>query len=142
MSRSLVPVRDKTLHSFVDANWATDVNDQKSTSGYVFLLARAAISWSSKKQSTITLLSTKAEYIAVAHVAKELVWLQRLLNEMKQNINAPTILHVDNQSVIAIAQNPEFHNCTKHIKIWHHFLRQKLEEKELDLTYVPTGVTS
>ena len=58
---------------------------------------------------------------------------------MKQNINAPTILHVDNQSVIAIARNPEFHDCTKHIKIWHHFLRQKLEEKELDLTYVPTG---
>ena len=67
--------KGKTLHGFIDTDWATDINDWKLTSGYVFLLVGAAISWSSKKQSAVTLSSTEAEYIAAAHAAKELVWL-------------------------------------------------------------------
>jgi hypothetical protein len=81
----------------------------------------------------------EAEYIAAAHAAKEVVWLRRLLLELKQRIDGPTTLHMDNQSAIAIARNPEFHDRLKHIKIRHHFLRQKVEEEELDLAYVPTG---
>ena len=56
-----------TLHGFVDANWASDVNDQKSTLGFVLMLGGAAVSWSSKKQTSVALLSTEAEYIAAAH---------------------------------------------------------------------------
>ena len=67
--------KGKTLHGFVDTNWATNVNNQKLMFGYIFLLARAAISWSSKKQSTVAVSSTEAEYIAVAHAVKELIWL-------------------------------------------------------------------
>ena len=68
-----------TLCGFVDADWASDINDRKLTSGFVFILTGAAISWSSKKQPVIALSSTEAEYIAAAHVAKEAVWLRRLL---------------------------------------------------------------
>jgi hypothetical protein len=63
------------LSGFVDSNWANELSDRSSTSGYVFKLANGAISWSSKKQSTIALSSAEAEYIAGAHAAKELVWL-------------------------------------------------------------------
>jgi Reverse transcriptase (RNA-dependent DNA polymerase) len=64
-----------TLHSFVDADWASDINDQKSTSGFVFMLGGGAISWGSKKQGSVALSSTEAEYIAIAHATKEAVWL-------------------------------------------------------------------
>jgi hypothetical protein len=127
------------LKGFVDADWASDVNDRKSTSGFVFMLAGGAISWGSKKQSAVALSSTEAEYIAAAHAAKEVVWLRRLLTELKQKVGEPTILSMDNQSAIAIARNPEFHDRSKHIEIWHHFLRQKIDENELDLVFVPTG---
>jgi len=127
------------LHGFVDADWASDVNDWKSTSGFVFMLGGGAISWSSKKQSSVALSSTEAEYIAGAHAAKEAIWLRRLLTELGLEILTPTSLHIDNQSAIAIAKNPEFHDCTKHIEICHHFLRAKVESKEITLSYIPTG---
>jgi hypothetical protein len=128
-----------TLHGYADADWASDVNDRKSTSGYVFLLAGGAISWSSKKQSSVALSSTEAEYIAGAHAAKELVWLRRLLSELGLELNAATTLLMDNQSAMTIARNPEFHDRTKHIEVRYHFLRLKVEDGELVLAYVPTG---
>ena len=126
------------LHSFIDANWASDVNDRKSTSGFVFMLGGAAVSWSSKKQTSVALSSTEAKYIAASHATKEVVWLRRLLTELGLELDSPTVLHVDNQSVIAIACNPEFHDRTKHIEVRHHFLRHKVEGEEIRLEYTPT----
>ena len=127
------------LKGFVNADWASNVNNCKSTSGFVFMLAGGTISWGLKKQNTVALSSTEAKYIAATHAAKEVVWLRRLLLELKQKVEGPTILTMDNQSAITIARNPEFHDHSKHIEIWHHFLRQKIEEGELGLEYTPTG---
>ena len=106
-----------TLTSYADANWANDLGDCKSTSSYIFKLAGGAISWSSKKQSSVALLSTEAKYIARAHATKELVWLQYLLGDIGMPDNSPTTLCIDNQSAITITKNPQFHNQTKHIEI-------------------------
>jgi hypothetical protein len=127
-----------TLHGFVDADWASDVNDRKSMSGFVFMLGGAAVSWSSKKQTSVALSSTEAEYIAAAHATKEVIWLRRLLTDLGLDLDSPTTLHVNNQSAIAIARNPEFHDRTKHIEIRHHFLRQKVEGEEIRLEYTLT----
>ena len=116
-----------TLHGFVDADWGSDVNDRKSTSGYAFMLAGGAISWSSKKQTSVALSSTEAEYIAGTHGAKEAIWLRQFLEQIHFPPSSPTILHIDNQSAIVIAKNPEFHDRTKHIDIRHHFLRKTQE---------------
>jgi len=70
-----VPEGD-SLFGFMDADWASDVNDCKSTSGFLCMLAGGTISWSSKKQGSIALASTEAEYIAVAHATKEIIWLR------------------------------------------------------------------
>jgi hypothetical protein len=96
----------------VDADWASDVNDRKSTSGYVFLLGGGAISWGSKKQAAVTISSTEAEYIAAAHAAKEAVRLRRLLSELGVDTSSPTHIFVDNQPAMVIARNPEFHDRT------------------------------
>ena len=97
-----------------------------------------AISWSSKKQPTVTLSSTEAEYIAGAHAAKEDVWLRLLLSELGQDMSSPTTLHVDNQSAMAIARNPEFHERTKHIDVRYHYIRQVVDDGTVHLAYTPT----
>jgi hypothetical protein len=99
-----------TLHGYVNADWASDVNDQKSTSGFVFMLAGGAISWSSKKQGAVALSSTEFEYIAGAHAAKEATWLRQLLSNLGHGMSLPTLLHIDNQSTITITKNPKFHD--------------------------------
>jgi hypothetical protein len=126
------------LHGFADADWASNVSDRKLTSGYVFKLAGGAVSWSSKKQTSVALSSTEAEYIAAAHAAKEAVWLRCFLGELGQCVTLPTTLYIDNQSAITITQNPEFHNCTKHIEVRYHFLRHQFMQGKVDLVYTPT----
>jgi hypothetical protein len=128
-----------TLQGFADADWASDINNRKSTSSYVFMLAEGAVSWSSKKQGCVAISSTEAEYITAAHADKEAIWLRRLLMELLQPLSSPTTLSVNNQSAIAIAKNPEFYDQTKHIKVRHHYLHQKVEDNEITLTYVPTN---
>ena len=114
------------------------MNDRRSTSGYVFILAGAAVSWSSKKQTSVALSSTEAEYIASAHAAKELIWLRELLAGLDLATNSPTTLLMDNQSAIAIAKNPAFHERTKHIEVRYHFLKKMVEDEKIRLEYVPT----
>jgi hypothetical protein len=85
------------------------------------------------------LSSTEAEYIAGAHTAKEAVWLRQLLSKLGQDTSSPTVLHIDNQSAITIARNPEFHNRMKHIDVRYHFLWQVVDDGTLELVYTPTG---
>ena len=70
------------IHGFVDADWAGDLDQRRSTSGYVFNLFGGAVSWMSKKQSVVALSTTEAEYMAATHASKEAVWLQRLCSSM------------------------------------------------------------
>jgi len=128
-----------SILGYVDADWGSEVNDRKSTLGYVFTLSGGAILWSSKKQSAVALSSTEAEYIAGAHAAKEAIWLGRLFTGLQQPSSFPIPLHINNQSAIAIAKNPEFHDRTKHINICYHFLRHKVESGDITLDYVPTN---
>jgi hypothetical protein len=99
-----------TLTGYADTDWANDLGDCKSTSGYMFKLAEGVISWSSKKQPSVALSSTEAKYITGAHAAKEVIWLQHLFGEVGLSNDSPTTLYMDNQSAIAIAKNPQFHN--------------------------------
>ena len=104
-----------TLLSYTNIDWATNINDCKLTSGYVFTLAGTTISWSSKKQTSITLSSTKTEYVTEAYTAKKAIWLRQLLSELGLDVSSPTVLCINNQLAIAITKNPESHNYTKDI---------------------------
>ena len=108
-------------------------------SGYVLTLGGTAVSWSSKKQTSVALSSTEAEYVARAHAAKEAIWLRQLLSELGLDVSSPTVLCINNQSAIAITRNPKFHDRTKHIDMHYHFLRQVVEDKLIQLAYTPTG---
>ena len=130
---------DLTLFGYTDADWAGSAQDRRSTSGYVFSLGSAAVTWSSKKQPTVALSSTEAEYRGAALAACESVWLCSLLADLGQHVSGPISLYCDNMSSIQLASNPVFHARTKHIEVHYHFIREKVLAGQIDMSYVQTG---
>ena len=100
----------------------------------------AAICWQSRKQSIVALSSTEAEYIALVQAAKELLWIQQLLEDLGiTNVINRNIIYEDNQGAIALAKNPEYHARTKHIDIQYHFIRECVEKGKITLEYCETA---
>lgn len=126
------------LTGHCDADWAGSVDDRRSTTGYVFTIAGGCVSWNSKKQATVALSTTEAEYMAAAQATKEAVWLRQLLADLGYELARPTVLHTDSQGCIALVKNPAFHNRTKHIDIQHHFIREKAESGVVVLQFCNT----
>ena len=104
------------LYGYSDNDYGGCVDDCKSTTGYVFFMAGGAISWSSKNQSSTTLSSSKAEYMAVTATSFQTVWLRRILDDMNQTQVEATTIYCDNQSTIAMTKNPFYHSRTRQIE--------------------------
>lgn len=134
----------KKLEIFCDSDWAGDRVDRRSFSGYVVLLAGGAVSWSSKKQRTTALSTVEAEYFSMCHAAKEALWYQNFLQEILDEhfLNTPQNIFVDNQGAISLAKNQVTSERNKHIELRHFFLREKVEEKLLTFTYVPSKLNA
>lgn len=115
------------LFGYSDADYGGDIDERRSTTGYVFVFGSSIISWSSERQKSVALSTTESEYVAAAQATKELVWIGLLLRNLLITYNKPN-LFVDNQSAIRLIKNPEFHKRTKHIDIKFHFVRQKFAE--------------
>jgi hypothetical protein len=112
--------------------------NRKSTTGYCIFVNGNLVSWGTKKQATVALSSTESEYMAVTETAKEVMWLKMLLVELKCVVKKPTIIFVDNTAAISISKNDIHHGRTKHIAIKHHFIKDLVKEKEIDLMWIPT----
>ena len=141
-TRSLLfPATSKLeLCAYSDADWAGDPTTRKSTTGYCIFLGDSLISWRSKKQDVIALSSTEAEYRAMSTTAKEIIHLRRLLSDFGISVTTPTPLYCDNKSAIQIANNPVFHERTKHIEIDAHFVRhQVIKDKTILLPHVSSA---
>jgi hypothetical protein len=129
------------LAGYTDSDWAGDIDTRRSTSGYLFSIGSAVVSWSSKLQSTVALSTCEAEYIGQSNAAKEAIWLRRLLDEIRpEDMNEPkaTVIFCDNQGAIAAAKNPQFHARMKHVEIQHNFVREKVSDGAIQLEYVNT----
>lgn len=130
--------KDVALRGYCDADWAGDASERRSTTGYVFFVGVGAISWNCKRQPTIALSTTEAEYMATSQCTKEAIWLRKLLADVGLVQEGATTIMCDNQGCIALAKNPTHHSRTKHIDVQHHFIREKLEGNEISLKYCPT----
>ncbi|KXJ75903.1 hypothetical protein RP20_CCG010795 [Aedes albopictus] len=126
------------LKVFVDADWAGDSSDRKSTSGYLFRFAGGSISWSSKKQTCVTLSSTEAEYVALAECLQEFRWVRRILDDFDIKLSSPVVVFEDNQGVIKQSNSPTISRRSKHIETKFHFVRDLLQNGEIDIRYCPT----
>ena len=133
-----VHARPLNLHGFCDSDWASNPDDRRSVTGYVFMLGRGAVSWQAQKQTTVALSSVEAEYMASALATKEAIWWRTFLNELELPANAATTIYSDSQGSIALSKNPEHHGRSKHIDIRHHFVREQVAAGTVKLEYVPT----
>ncbi|XP_042426028.1 uncharacterized mitochondrial protein AtMg00810-like [Zingiber officinale] len=125
-----------SLQGFADADFGGDLDDRRSTSGFEFLRGATSISWCSKKQSSVSLSTTEAEYKASAQAAQECMWLRRLFEDLHVPIDQPIPIHRDNLSAIKLTSNPVFHARTKHIELEHHFIREKVLDRIIDMVAV------
>ena len=126
---------------YSDSDWGGS-DERRSTSGYTFILNGGAVSWASRKQSVVALSSTEAEYMALTHAIKEVLWLRALFIELGAPLHAKEISTVfcDNQGAIALSKNPGFHARSKHIDIRYHFIRNHVdgETGTINLLYCST----
>ena len=124
---------------YTDADYAGDLDTRRSTTGYVFIMNGGAISWQSKRQPTVAVSTTEAEYMAAAHAVKEALWLRKLLEEFRLDPGTITI-KADNQSAIKIIKNPVTSARSKHIDMIYHFARERVARREVKFEYVRTDL--
>jgi len=126
--------RDTSLRveGYVDADWASDRNNQKSCTGFTVLFNTSPVSWVSQKQKTIATSATEAEYeyMALPDTMKQICWIKSLLEELSFDI-PPVVLYEDNMGSIFLAQNPMQERRTKHINIHHHFICKCVQERKV-----------
>jgi hypothetical protein len=123
---------DNLFHGYADAAYA-NADDFKSTTGYVFLAAGGAITWKSKKQTVIALSSTEVEYVALSEAGREATWLRNLYSELGFLQNLLTEIKGDNEGSVILTHNPQFHQQSKHIALRHHWIRDLVTDKVIDI---------
>uniref|UniRef100_A0A2N9GEX0 Integrase catalytic domain-containing protein n=1 Tax=Fagus sylvatica TaxID=28930 RepID=A0A2N9GEX0_FAGSY len=123
---------------YVDADYAGEVDDRRSTTGYVFTLSGGPICWKSTLQSIVAMSTTEAEYMAVAEAAKEALWLKGLVKEFGLN-QGGVQMHCDSQSAIYLAKNQVYHARTKHIDVRFHKIRELIVTGDIVLEKVHTS---
>eukprot|EP00253_Pinus_taeda_P004002 PITA_04002 len=123
------------LVGFTDSNWASDPDDRKYTTSYVFTLGSGPITWACKKQSVISLSSVESEYRGLIEASKEALWLRQILLEFGFQQQHPTTLWCDNQSAIQLCKDPVQHQGRKHIELHMHFIRKLIHDHVLEVQY-------
>ncbi|GKF67553.1 ribonuclease H-like domain-containing protein [Tanacetum coccineum] len=124
--------------AYSDADWAGCSTTRCSTSGYCVFLGNNLLSWSSKRQPTLSRSSAEAEYRGVANAVAETCWLPNLLRELYTPLSSATLVYCDNVSVVYLSCNPVQQEVTKHIEIDIHFVRNLIAVGQVRVLHVPS----
>ncbi|RVW87752.1 Retrovirus-related Pol polyprotein from transposon RE1 [Vitis vinifera] len=126
------------IETYTDADWAGSIVDRRFTFGYCSFVGGNLVTWRSKKQNVVARSSAEAEFRAVAHGICEIMWIRRLLEELKMTGSSPMKLYCDNKAAISVAHNPVLHDRTKHVEVGKHFIKEKIDNGLVCVTYIPT----
>lgn len=128
------------IQAYSDADWAADVDNRHSTTGYCVTLSEnsSPVSWKTRTQPIVALSTCEAEYMALASTIQECLYLKQLLECMDSYQYTKTVVHEDNQGTIAFAKNPVNRQGCKHVDVKYHFIRSTVNEGKLVLTYFST----
>ena len=132
-----------TVKIYSDADWAGDRTDRKSISGGVAMFYGGPISWSSKKQRSVSTSSCESEYIALSTSAKQGQWIAQVFRDLGRSHyigeNPDRVqMYGDNQGALALVKNPHLHERSKHIDVCFHYIRDLAEKGRL-VDYIPTA---
>jgi hypothetical protein len=130
---------DLNFHGYTDADWNGDKDTSRSTSGYVFISAQAAIGWSSRRQNMVALSSTESEYIGLANAGQHLAYLRSFFEEVGHPQDGPTEIRCDNRAAIILSKDPQYRARTQHIKRKYNYVRDDLvRQGECVVVWYPT----
>lgn len=127
------------LIGFPDADWGSDIDERKSITGYIFTLYGGAITWCCKKQPTVALSTTEAEYMAVTACIQEHKWVKSFIDEIYPNLLSRSKLYCDNKGTLCILKNNAHSSRTKHIDIKYRYICECIEKEEFELDYLSTN---
>ncbi|XP_016747511.2 uncharacterized mitochondrial protein AtMg00810-like [Gossypium hirsutum] len=125
------------LVGFSDANWGTDVDDRRSTTGFCVFLGGNPVAWGTKKQHVVSRSTAEAKYRSLAHTATEVVWLESLLSELHIAPSKKSTIWCDNSGAVAVSANPVLHSKFKHVELDLFFVRENITAGKLDVGHVP-----
>lgn len=135
----LTPTNLSNITAYTDADWAGCSTTRRSTSGYCIFLGDNLVSWSAKRQPTVSRSSAEAEYRGVANAVAEATWIRNLLLELHCPVTTATIVYCDNVSAIYLSTNPVQHQRTKHVEIDIHFVRERVALGQIRVLHVPSS---
>ncbi|KAG8480861.1 hypothetical protein CXB51_025485 [Gossypium anomalum] len=122
---------------YVDTDFAGDLDRRRSLIGYVFTIGGCAISWKATLQTTVALSTTEAEYMAITEACKEAIWLKGLFSELNEDLQI-NIVFCDSQSAIFLTKDQMFHERTKHIDVWYHFVHDIIARGDIVVSKIST----
>lgn len=135
----LLKHQNMKMTAYTDADWAGCPSTRRSTSGFCVFLGDNLVSWSAKRQATVSRSSAEAEYKGVANAVAETCWLRNLLLELHCPITQATMVYCDKVSAVYLSSNPVQHQRTKHIEIDIHFVREKVQMGQVRVHHIPSS---
>ncbi|GJR82544.1 hypothetical protein Tco_0153329 [Tanacetum coccineum] len=120
---------------YADSDHARDYVDRKSTSGICTFVGCCLTSWFSKKQTTLAISTTEAEYVSAGKACQQALWMKQALIDYDVRLDDVPIM-CDNKGAIDLSKNPVQHSRTKHIEIRHHFLRDNVQKGHISIKKV------
>ncbi|CAA7405799.1 unnamed protein product [Spirodela intermedia] len=127
------------VEMFTDADYAGSTIDRRSTSSHLTFVGGNLVTWRSKKQNVVARSSAEAELRALAQGICELLWVKNLFDELQIPLFSPMKICCDNKLAINLVHNPVQYDCTKHVEIDRHFIKEKLEANVICISYIPTN---